>query len=109
MSDAAEITSPLVQKFQAFYEQFTDFTHDAVELHNRLPVHDDASRAAFNSLSRVLAFVDQLNLLVSLMGDDVRLVGELTTNPVAATWTEEIDRSFYEWLKSSRNASPNVN
>ena len=109
MSDAPEVASPLSQKFQAFYEHFTAFTHDAAELHCQLPVHDDASRAAFNSLSRILAFVDQFNILVSLMREDVRLVEELAADPLTARWTEEIDHSFYELLRASKGASLNVN
>jgi hypothetical protein len=107
--DTPELTSPLMQKFQAFYEQFTEFTLDATDLHDNLPVHDDASRAAFNSLSRILAFADQLNILVSLMREDVRLVEELTTNPVTARWTDEIDHRFYECIKASKTAGSNVN
>lgn len=98
-----------MQKFQAFREQFTEFTQDAAELHDTLPVNNDASRAAFNSLSRILGFADQLNILVSLMREDVRVVEELTANPVTAKWTDEIEHCFYDWLKASKGAAPNIN
>jgi hypothetical protein len=104
-----KIAPPLVQKFDAIYELLTDFTNDTAEMHSNLAVHDDASRAAFNSLSRLLGFLDQLNMVVSLMREDVRLVDELTANPVTAQWTEEIDHCFYEWLKASKSSAPNVN
>src|SRR5579862_6143071 len=107
--ETPEAVSTLMQKFQSFYEQFAEFSHDAAELHGSLPVRDDASRAAFSSLSRILAFTDQLNILVSLMREDVRVVEELTTNPVAANWTGEVEHCFYDWLKATRAAAPNVN
>jgi hypothetical protein len=107
--DTQDVASPLMQKFHAFYELFNEFTNDAVELHGNLPVHDDASRAAFSSLSRILAFADQLNILTSLMREDVRLVDDLSVSPVAAKWADEIDHTFYEWLKASKTGAPNVN
>ncbi|HEY3705016.1 MAG TPA: hypothetical protein VGL22_08140 [Terracidiphilus sp.] len=107
--DHAEIVSPLLQKFQTFYEQFAQFSQDATELHCNLPVQDEPSRAAFNSLSRILAFSDQLSVLVSMMREDVRVVDELTGNPIEAKWADEIDECFYELLKASKGAAANVN
>jgi hypothetical protein len=106
--DTPEAISPLMQKFQAFYELFTEFSHDAAEFHGSLPVQDDASRAAFNSLSRVMGFTDQMNILVSLMREDIRVIDELTSDPVTASWTEPLERCFYEWLSASKAAAPNV-
>jgi hypothetical protein len=107
--DTPEITSPLAQKFQAFYELFTEFTQGAAELHGTMPVHDDASRAVYNSLSRIVAFSDQLGILVSLMREDVRVIDELTSDPVTALWTPQIEHCFYDWLRASKTAAPNVN
>lgn len=108
MTPSPESTVSIAEKFQAFYEQFVAFSQDAAELHSGLTVRDDASRAAFNALSRVLAFTDQLNLLVSLMREDVRVLEDLTSDPVRASWTEEIEPCFYDWLKAARGASTNV-
>jgi hypothetical protein len=108
MTSFPESTMTLAQKFQAFYELFTDFTQDAAELHSSLAVTDDPTRAAFNSLSRILGSSDQLNLVVSLMREDVRIVEDLTSDPVQANWTGEIDHGFYDWLKASRGGVPNV-
>jgi hypothetical protein len=99
----------LMQKFQAFYEQFAEFSHDTAEFHENLPLHDEASRAVFNSLSRIMAFTDQMNILVSLMREDVRLIDELTSDPVTASWSEQLDRCFYDWLRAGKPAAPNVN
>jgi hypothetical protein len=99
----------LMQKFQAFYELFTDFSHDAAELHQDLPVQDEASRAMLTSLSRIMAFTDQMNMVLSLMREDVRVLDELTGDQVTASWSEQLDRYFYEWLRASKTAAPNVN
>ncbi|HEY2857788.1 MAG TPA: hypothetical protein VGJ21_05180 [Terracidiphilus sp.] len=109
ITDSPEISSSIPQKFQAFYELFTEFNQGAAELHGNLPVHDEASRAVYNSLSRIMAFSDQLNILVSLMREDVRLIDELTTDPVKPTWIAQVDPGFYDWLRASRAAAPGVN
>ena len=109
IADSPEITSFLPQKFQAFYELFTDFNQGAADLHANLPVHDEASRAVYNSLSRIMAFSDQLNILVSLMREDIRVIDELTSDPVTPTWTAQIEHGFYDWMRASRTAAPNVN
>lgn len=103
------VPANLTEKFQAFYEFFTDFWRQAAELHENLPVHDDASRAVYNSLSRINAFSDQLNILVSLMREDIRVIDELTSDPVAPTWTAQIEHCFYDWLRASKAAAPGVN
>lgn len=109
MTTDSPATPPLfLQKFQAFYELFTEFSNDAAEFHESLPVHDEASRAVFNSLSRIMAFSDQMNVLMSMAREDVRIVDELTSDPVTATWTEPMEPSFYDWLNASKAASPNV-
>ena len=108
MTYTSENAAALTQKFQAFYELFVEFTQDAAEQHAGLPVHDDASRAVFNSLSRIMAFSDQLGVLVSLMREDVRVVDEMTSNLLTANWTGEVEHCFYDWLKASRAVSPNV-
>jgi hypothetical protein len=103
-----ESSVTLAKKFQAFYELFIEFTQDAAELHSSLPVLDDPTRAAFNSLSRLLGFSDQLNLLVSLMREDVRVLDELTFDPVQANWTGEMEQCFYDMVKASRDSAANV-
>jgi len=108
MTSSPESTMTLAQKFQAFYELFTEFTQDAAEVHSSLPVHDEPTRAAFNSLSRILGFSDQLNLLVRLMREDIRVIDELTSDPVHANWTGDIEHCFFDWLKASKGGVPNV-
>jgi Mg2+ and Co2+ transporter CorA len=99
----------LMQKFQAFYEQFTEFSHEAAELHENLALQDEASRAVFTSLSRIMAFNDQMSILVSLMREDTRVIDELTSEQVTASWSEQIDRQFYDLLRASKTAASNVN
>jgi hypothetical protein len=110
--DTLETVSPLMQKFQAFYELFTEFSHDAAEVHGSLSVHDDTSRAVFASLSRIMAFTDQMGILITMMREDVRVVDELTSDPVTASWTEEMpegmEQYVYDLLRASKTAAPNV-
>ncbi|UWZ82492.1 hypothetical protein [Occallatibacter riparius] len=108
-SDTPNLSFSLMQKFHAFYELFTEFSHDAAEMQQNLPVQDEASRAMLSSLSRISAFSDQMNMVVSLMREDVRVLDELTTDQVTDSWSEQLDRYFYEWLRASKNATPNVN
>ena len=107
--DPPATNSNLADKYQAFYELFIGFTQHAAELHENLPVYDDASRAVFNSLSRINGFCDQLNLLVSLMREDIRVVDELTSDPVAPTWTAQLEQGFCDWLRASKAAAPGIN
>jgi hypothetical protein len=99
----------LMQKFQAVYELFSEFSQDAAELHESLGVNDEASRVLFTSLSRIMAFNDQMNILVSLMREDVRAIDELTTGMVTPTWSDQLDRHFYDWLRASKTTVQNVN
>jgi hypothetical protein len=107
-SDTLNASFTLMQKFHAFYELFTEFSHDAAEMQQNLPVHDDASRAMFSSLSRISGFADQMNMVVSLMREDVRVLDELMTDQVTDSWSEQLDRCFYEWLRASKTAPTNV-
>jgi hypothetical protein len=107
--DTPDTISPLMQKFQGLYDLFAEFDMDAAELHEKQAVRDDASRAVFNSLSRIMAFTNQMTMLMSLMREDVRIVDELTADPVAASWADPIERCFYEWLRTSKDRAPNVN
>ncbi|HWG21298.1 MAG TPA: hypothetical protein VG225_12275 [Terracidiphilus sp.] len=109
MTDTHEITSTLTEKFQAFYELFTEFTHEAAQMHGSLPIRDEASRAMFNSLTRVMAFSDQMNMVLSILREDVRVIDELSTGPVKPLLADKFEDCFYEWLIASRGTSPNVN
>jgi hypothetical protein len=107
--DTQTASFSLMQKFQAVYELFSEFSQDAAELHESLGVNDEASRALFTSLSRIMAFNDQMNILVSLMREDVRVIDELTSGTVTASWSDQLDRHFYDWLRASKTAAQNVN
>ena len=109
MADSPIHESTLAQKFQAVYEFYTDFTQHVVELHATTAVHDEPSRAAFNSLSRLMAFTDQMNMLLNMMQEDVRVAEELTGPVVSANGTGEIEQYFLEWLRTSKLTSPRPN
>jgi hypothetical protein len=98
-----------MEKFLTFYELFTEFSHDAAEFHQNLPVQDETSRAMFTCLSRIMAFTDQMNVVVSLMREDVGVLDELTSDQTTASWSEQLDSHFYEWLRASKTAAPIMN
>jgi hypothetical protein len=110
MNSETQIASfSLMEKFQAFYELFTEFSQDAAEFHQNLPVQDETSRAMFTCLSRITAFTDQMNMVVSLMREDLGVLDELNFDRTTASWSEQFDRYFYEWLRASKSAAPIVN
>ena len=109
LPDTPAINSSLAEKFETVWERFAEFTQDLGKMHNAMPVHNDAARAVFSSVSRLTAFSDQARLILSLMREDIRVIDELTSDPVTVALTGQIEHCFYEWLRSSRAAASNVN
>lgn len=107
--DTLDITVTIPETFRTFSELFAGFTHATAQMHSSLAVHDDATRALFNSLSRIAAYSDQVQLILSLMQEDIRVVDELTSARENAPWTTEVEHFFYEWLRFSRTAAPKLN
>lgn len=104
-----EIVSSLSSRFDAAREQFTQFSREAAQLHDTLAIHDDASRAVFSSLSRIVAFSDQIELILALMRDDVRVIEELSEGTTDALWTEQFGDTFHHWLRTARSAQHKIN
>ena len=98
----------LTPSFDAARTQFNRLVNEAARLHDSIQVCDETSRAAFNAVSRIQAFADQIDLILALMKEDVRVVEELSEAP-QAMWTEQYGDSFQQWLKSSRGAAMKVN
>ena len=107
--ESAQTTSPLTEKFPVLYELLTGFAMDAAELRANLKVRDDATRAVFGSLSRITGFSDQLQLILTLMREDVRVVEELSAGPMNTLWSEQFDDCFYKWLRSPRAVAAEMN
>lgn len=98
----------LTPQFDAARNQFNRLISEAARLHDAIQVCDETSRAAFNAVSRIQAFADQIDLILALMKEDVRVVEELSEAP-QAVWTQPHGDSFQQWLKSSRSAAMKIN
>lgn len=103
-----ETLTTLTPNFDAARNQFNRLISEAARLHDSIQVCDETSRAAFNALSRIQAFADQIDLIMALMKEDVRVVEELSDMP-QAMWTEPFGDSFQQWLKNSRSTPMKVN
>jgi hypothetical protein len=106
---APEILSPLAALFQDLRETLNDFSTEAAELHKSVSVSDDTSQAIFSALSRITAYSDQLQMVLALMGEDVRVAEEIGMGPTPQFDTTEHENYFYEWLRSSRKGGVAVN
>lgn len=107
-TDASPINSAITDKFQAVCEVFGDFSQNLGQMHGTMPVHNDASRVVFSSLSRITAYADQVQLILTLMREDIRVIDELVSDPVTAALTGQLEHCSYDWLKSSRATATNV-
>lgn len=104
-----EIPSPLAERFQDVYDALNAFATEAAQLHKSVAVTDDASRALFTALSRVTAYSDQLQMVLALMGEDVRVAEEIGAGPSPEFETAEHENCFYDWLRMSRKGGVTVN
>lgn len=100
--------STLTPNYDAARTQFNRLISEAARLHDAIQVCDETSRAAFNAVSRIQAFADQVDLILALMKEDVRVLEELSEAP-QAVWTQQYGDSFQQWLKSSRSATMKIN
>jgi len=108
-SPIPELTSPLAEMFLDLHATLNAFTAEAAELHKAVAVTDAASRALLTALSRITAYSDQLQMVVSLMGEDVRLTEEIGMGPTPKFDSAEHENCFYEWLRTSRKGGVTVN
>ena len=104
-----ETISPLSGRFQALHEAASSFNNGAYDLQHTLSVTDETSRVLFGALTRITAYADQLDMILSLVREDVRVVEELTSEPFAAMWKNRFGSSLYEWLCIARGANAKVN
>lgn len=108
-TEIPEIAASLTPRFDTACEQFKDFSRAAAVLQEALAVRDDASRAVFRSLSRVMAFSDQIELILALMREDLRAIEELSSASIDALWSEPFGEYLHHWLRMSRGANSKVN
>lgn len=110
-SQTPNLPSSLVERFQGLRDALNAFTSEATELHNILPAADEAGRALLTSLSRITAYSDQMQMVLALMSEDVRVTEEIGAGPGIGPQfeTPEVENCFYEWLRASRNGGMAVN
>ena len=108
-SEIYEFPSLLAERFRELQDRLNAFTTEAVELHNSIAVNDDASRALFTALSRITAYSDQLQMVLALMGEDVRVTEEIGIGTTPGFKSAEHENCFYEWLRTSRKGGVTVN
>jgi len=108
MTDASPATPTITGKFQSVCDLVADFSADLGQMHGSMPVHNDASRAMFSSLSRITAYADQVQLILTLMREDIRVIDELVSDPMTAALMGQMERSFYGLLRTSQTAASNV-
>lgn len=95
----------LAATFEAARAQLTRLSNEASELHQTLQVNDEKSRAIFNSLSRLIAMSDQIDLITALMREDIRIVEELGGYSQEFHWPEQLGDSFQHWLRTPRGSA----
>jgi hypothetical protein len=104
-----DATSPLAERFQTLHQSLNSFAVEAADLQKNMAVNDEASRALFTALSRISAYADQIQITLSLMGEDVRVTEELGVEPSPEFENAELENCFYEWLRTSRKGAVTVN
>jgi Mg-chelatase subunit ChlI len=98
------LPSTLVERYQDLRDALNAFTTEAADIHSSVPVTNEATRAVFTALSRITAYSDQMNMVMALMGEDVRVAEEIGAGPGIGPQfeTADIENCFYEWLRTSR-------
>lgn len=97
-SDYTKASATIVNKFRLLHEAFTDLNNEIATLHSEIPLRDSDARQMFVSLSRMLAFSDQVHLTLSLMGEDVKAVERATADPTTLMWNEQVEECLDEWF-----------
>lgn len=103
------LSSSLSDKHDHLKNALESLTTDTLQMHGSLTVRDEASRAAFASLSRITAFSEQIDLILELMREDVRVVEELSDASAEGLWNQPFGDSFQRWLRSAREEAPKLN
>lgn len=103
-----ELTSSLTPSFEAARTQFTKLGREAAQLHEIIQVQDEKSRAVFNALSRLLAMSDQIELVMALMREDVRVIDEVCAESHDLLWAEQFGDKFQRWLGAPRSGTSKI-
>jgi hypothetical protein len=101
--------SSLVDSYQDLRDALNAFATEAAQFHKCVAVTDDATRALFTALSRITAYSDQLQMIMALMREDVRITSEIGADSGLEFESLEFANCFYEWLRAARMGGQAVN
>lgn len=104
-----DVVSPLAERFQDLHDVLIAFTTEAAEFQKSISVADEATRALLTALSRISAYSDQLQMVLNLMAEDVRVTEEIGSAPGMDFESVEHENCFYEWLRTARKGGLTVN
>ena len=105
----SEIANSLSEKFQLLHDAFNDLANDAAEFHRALDLQDPSVRGLFTSLSRIIAFSDQVHVALNLMGEDVVAIEAAYGDPMGVDWNEQLQDAFDEWFSNMSTSNLKVN
>lgn len=94
------ISENLGRKYRELVSLATELSMEATMYQSSLAVADKLSRELFNAVSRIVAFGDQVQVGLNLMGEDIRVVESGSMDPVTAQWREFVEKSFEEHCSS---------
>ncbi len=107
--ETLNVPSSLAHRYQDLHDALYAFTTEAAQIHQSMAVKDDASRALHTALSRITAYSDQLQMVLSLIGEDVDVTEEIGAEPGPEFDSPELEDCFYEWLRAARTGAQMVN
>lgn len=91
------IADSLQAKYNDLKKIVNDLSVEATLFHSSLSVNDTISRNLFNSLSRISAMADQMQIALTLMNEDMNVVEAASADPVSALWKEQLESAFEEY------------
>jgi hypothetical protein len=104
----SDIANSISQKYWALHAAFNDLANEAAQYHGALLTDDNPSRGLFNALSRMLAFSDQAQLTLSLMGEDVHKIEAAYGDKMGEDWTQQLQDCFDECFTNMNSRTTKV-
>ena len=95
--ETALLSDSLQSKYHDLKKTLNDLSVEATMYHSSLNVNDTVSRNLFNSLSRIAALADQMQMALTLMSEDMKVVEAASADPVTALWKAQLENAFEEY------------
>ncbi len=94
------IADSLRERCRTLEAALNELSIDASQFHSGVHIQDANSRNLFQALSRILAVSDQMQMVLTLINEDVRAIEATGVDPMTAFWMDQIDGSFEEWAST---------